>query len=66
VKGCTPTRGSATLRAANIEKPRKACWIQPCPRASALYSGSTAVTSAPAATPARNSAFSEVSVAEAQ
>ena len=61
--GRTPTSGSATLRAAKTARPSSACFAHARGATSPRYHGSTAVTSAPAATAARNRALGAVSVA---
>jgi hypothetical protein len=63
--GRTPTSGRATLSAAKMEKPRSAWFSQGRGCTSRRYSGSIAVTSAPAATAARKITFGESRVAAA-
>src|SRR5262249_62124475 len=59
-------RGKATLRAAKIEKARRARLSHRRGRTRAAYHGSTAVTSAPAITPTRKITLRESKVALAQ
>jgi hypothetical protein len=64
--GRMPSKGSATLSAAKMENASSAWLSQRRGWTMAAYQGSTAVTSAPATMPARNSTFHESSVVLAQ
>ena len=64
--GLMRRRGSATLRAAKIEKPSRSWLSQGRGCTIAEYQGSMAVTSAPTTTPARKIALTESRVALAQ